>query len=199
MLYQWTWDDTGAPGLDSSLITTTGDVQPNLVVRPDILSAGATVRCLLPAICLSTLSEHLIGSQYTFSLRATYLGSSSSTNVVVTMNSAPYGGSLTVSPDPPYTALLSELTLTASQWTDDASDLPLEYSFSYADASVGGTHSLTSGCTVRVSVRVEGGSHVRVMLVERSMLCPRMRVGTSRARLRSQRRTPVPWLWARRL
>jgi hypothetical protein len=36
-----------------------------------------------------------------------------------------------ISPDPPYHALTTDLTLTAEQWFDDPGDLPLVYAFYY--------------------------------------------------------------------
>ena len=102
--------DGASLDLSSTAMTTTGNAGPNLVLRPSALRAGA---------------------DYTFALTATYLGRSASASLRVKMNAAPYGGSMAMSPDAPYTALTSEITISAIQWTDDASDLPLEYSFSY--------------------------------------------------------------------
>eukprot|EP00966_Prymnesium_polylepis_P082862 1918980-Prymnesium_polylepis.2 len=56
-------------------------------------------------------------------------GRQSSASVNVRTNSPPYGGSLTLSPAAPYTALDSEIKLSAVQWTDDAEDLPLVYAY----------------------------------------------------------------------
>ena len=40
---------------------------------------------------------------------------------------------MSISPDPPYHALTTDLTLTAEQWFDDLGDLPLVYAFYYWD------------------------------------------------------------------
>lgn len=47
------------------------------------------------------------------------------------------------SPDPPYLALLAEITISARQWFDDPEDLPLLYSFFYADSPQAAEESWT--------------------------------------------------------
>ena len=53
--------------------------------------------------------------------------------VVVVVNRAPYGGSVTLSGfDPPARALETDIQLSAVQWfDDDPADYPLSYSFAY--------------------------------------------------------------------
>ena len=63
------------------------------------------------------------------------MASASSTVVI---NRRPWGGAFEVSYDAPAVALSTPITLSAgSSWTDDASDLPLSYSFAYAAADTG--------------------------------------------------------------
>ncbi|KAL3902827.1 MAG: hypothetical protein SGPRY_011907, partial [Prymnesium sp.] len=50
---------------------------------------------------------------------------------------------MSLSPDPPYLALLGAITLTASQWFDDPEDLPLLYSFFYGDSPEAAEESWT--------------------------------------------------------
>ncbi|KAL3897937.1 MAG: hypothetical protein SGPRY_012947, partial [Prymnesium sp.] len=50
---------------------------------------------------------------------------------------------MSLSPNPPYLALLGEITLAARQWFDDPEDLPLLYSFFYADSKQAAEESWT--------------------------------------------------------
>ncbi|KAL3894980.1 MAG: hypothetical protein SGPRY_013652 [Prymnesium sp.] len=50
---------------------------------------------------------------------------------------------MSLSPGPPYLALLGEITLTARQWFDDPEDLPLHYSFFYANSPQAAEESWT--------------------------------------------------------
>ena len=101
--------------LDS--ITSTGIYGANLVVVPHALPAGGT---------------------FTFRLDATYEGRVASASSTVVINRRPWGGAFEVSYDAPAVALSTPITLSAgSSWTDDASDLPLSYSFAYAAADTG--------------------------------------------------------------
>ena len=75
------------------------------------------------------------GSTYTFLLTAFATGTDDDANVVsgyaettVVVNAPPSSGTFTASPSSG-TALVTTFTLTASSWVDDASDLPLQYSF----------------------------------------------------------------------
>ena len=60
------------------------------------------------------------------------------------MNAAPFGGSMALTPDPPYVALSVPIGISAIQWFDDESDLPLVYSFAYAPNPAPGTAVATS-------------------------------------------------------
>ena len=102
----------GVASLDS--ITSTGIYGANLVVVPHALPAGGT---------------------FTFRLDATYEGRVASASSTVVINRRPWGGAFELSYDAPAVALSTPITLSAgSSWTDDASDLPLSYSFAYAAA-----------------------------------------------------------------
>ena len=68
MKYLWQITSTNTQIFDLSnrlTVTTTGDGQPNLVIRPNVLVAGA---------------------QYTFALTVTYQGRSASANLQAIMN-----------------------------------------------------------------------------------------------------------------
>ena len=80
------------------------------------------------AIAANSLSG---GVTYSFQLQASYNAQQISTaSVTITMNRPPSGGSLSVTPTRG-TAFNTTFTLTTYSWTDDASDLPLQYIFSY--------------------------------------------------------------------
>ncbi|KAL3924171.1 MAG: hypothetical protein SGPRY_003993, partial [Prymnesium sp.] len=61
-------------------------------------------------------------------------GATASSWLTLKMNAPPFGGTMILSPDPPYVAILGEIILIASQWFDDPEDLPLHYAFFYADS-----------------------------------------------------------------
>ena len=69
-------------------------------------------------------------------MRASYNGKEVSSQVSLTINRAPWGGTLAVSPDGPYLALTTVITLTAKGWVDP-DDLLLTYSFSYRAVNAG--------------------------------------------------------------
>jgi hypothetical protein len=72
------------------------------------------------------------GQSCTFQLEARHVGSSMSAQarVTVTINAPPTGGVVTVSPTFGV-AMDTQFYLTASEWTDDISDYPFNYVFSY--------------------------------------------------------------------
>ena len=83
------------------------------------------------AIPANTLSP---GYAYTLTLSAGYGSAQASAAVVVVMNAPPVGGAAAVSPSAGY-ALNTTFLLSTSSWSDDASDYPLSYSFSYYTTS----------------------------------------------------------------
>lgn len=85
-----------------------------LVMSSSVFSAGSSVTFKLQASALSN-------GRYT---TAAY------SQVVVYMNGYPVSGSTTVSPQNG-TALATKFEVTTSDWTDDASDMPFTYDFSY--------------------------------------------------------------------
>jgi len=72
------------------------------------------------------------GVSYKFYLDAKFnqYPGNSETYVVIRMNTAPYGGTLSVSPKGGF-AMTSFYTLSAFSWTDDIEDFPLQYVFKY--------------------------------------------------------------------
>ena len=113
--YSWSISD---PTLDLATASATGTSQKNLVMLPNVLSAGNVYTFTLTA---TTISE-LTGTP-----RSAFSTSE------VTMNRAPYGGSLILSGfTVPARALETDVTLSAVQWfDDDPADYPLSYSFAY--------------------------------------------------------------------
>jgi hypothetical protein len=77
------------------------------------------------------------GVTYTFSLAAAYMSSlrQSTASTMVTMNSPPAGGSLSVSPLRGR-AFDIAFTMLASSWSDDASDFPILYSMATYTVSI---------------------------------------------------------------
>ncbi|KAL1503534.1 hypothetical protein AB1Y20_012013 [Prymnesium parvum] len=115
--YKWSissYDTSSLVNLTSSAVTSTGDSLPHLVVLANVLRPGAA---------------------YTFQVSVTSLldAAWSSASTVIEMNAPPYGGTLRVSPAPPYYALTTSLTIVAEQWFDDPDDLPLSYAFFYSE------------------------------------------------------------------
>jgi hypothetical protein len=84
------------------------------------------------------------GLLYAFTLSVRYPGLSvfASASLLVTVNSAPYGGMVTVAPQSGI-ALNTSFAVASSGWTDDVNDLPLSYTLHLAP-------SLSSGATVGV-------------------------------------------------
>lgn len=90
-------------------------------------SAGLLTSQLV--IAANTLLQ---GASYKFHLDAkfnTYPGTSETT-VLILMNTAPYGGTLSVTPKQGF-ALQDIFTLSSFSWTDDIEDFPLQYKFTY--------------------------------------------------------------------
>ena len=91
-------------------------------------SAGTWVSQL--TIAANALSG---GLSYTFSIKAAYSETTATpvySSVTIVMNLPPEGGSMAVSPSTGL-ALNTTYLLRTYSWTDDASDYPLQYSFSY--------------------------------------------------------------------
>ena len=122
LTFQWRVEPPVVNESNSAVVTTTGLDQPNLVVLPGILSPGAW---------------------YTFTFSASVDGEAwASASAVVEMNRPPFGGALEIAcardgvrcpSTTPFRALLDLFTLTAYDWTDDPSDLPLRYGFALSD------------------------------------------------------------------
>ena len=68
-----------------------------------------------------------------FELRASALGRVGVARMQVLMNRPPWGGSFKLEYVEPAVALQTDVTLTALQWFDDPTDLPITYSFGYFD------------------------------------------------------------------
>lgn len=69
--------------------------------------------------------------RYTFRLTASSAGGSSSAEITVLVNSAPFGGTLRVRPEQGYAFDMFELASVESSWTDDAEDFPMACRFGY--------------------------------------------------------------------
>lgn len=70
-----------------------------------------------------------VGVSYLFTLQASYLSrasAQSSSSIVLTINSPPRNGQLTMSPNSGF-ALTTMFSFTTSSWTDDPTDYPLQY------------------------------------------------------------------------
>ena len=102
-------------------------------------NALTAVSKLLPAGVVSTMELSLIansltaGLTYTFSMEAFYpttVGSAAPSEITITMNAPPSGGSLTVTPDTGY-AMNTSFSLQTSGWVDDPDDYPLNYVLAY--------------------------------------------------------------------
>ncbi|CAM9119623.1 unnamed protein product, partial [Laminaria digitata] len=89
-----------------------------LVVRPNVLTAGSSYVFRLTATDSTSLNE---GGRYA--------------QLSIVVNSPPYGGRVAASPKAG-TAALNAFVLEALDWTDDADDLPLTFSFSYYNGEV---------------------------------------------------------------
>ena len=83
---------------------------------------------------LAVLPDTFVGGRtYTFRLSSYPLGNTAltaTTEVVMTANSPPIGGRTSVSPIAG-SALATDFSMSTSGWSDDLSDYPLSYSFSY--------------------------------------------------------------------
>ena len=118
------WNCTPYIGpLSSSLITSTGLEQPNLVVLPGVL----------PSHCAGGACS------YTFTLTATHQAAAGPraafAQQTILMNMPPRGGAFDVVPSTGY-ELNGTFALRAPYWLDDPDDLPLSYAFGF---SRGGT------------------------------------------------------------
>lgn len=84
------------------------------------------------AFQLSMRCDGLVsGAVYSFKLAVSCESqSSSAATILITMNRPPSGGYMSVNPSSG-TAMSTIYTLSTAGWTDDASDLPLSYQFSY--------------------------------------------------------------------
>jgi len=76
------------------------------------------------------------GGTYKFIFSSNYDGSeaSSFSQIELTVNSPPTSGKITVTPRSGY-SIQDEFTLQTTDWTDDAEDFPLKYSFHYLSSS----------------------------------------------------------------
>ncbi|CAN0052654.1 unnamed protein product, partial [Sphacelaria rigidula] len=92
----------------------------NLVVRPDVLTHGASYTFRLSAT--NPQSSFLIG---VLALESGFA------EVTILVNSAPYGGYVDAAPRAG-TAAIDTFALESLGWGDDADDLPLVFSFSVA-------------------------------------------------------------------
>ena len=108
----WSTDSKDIPSLQSLAITplvvncTKGLLSSQLVIAENNLLPGVSYKFYLGA-----KFDQYPGNSETF--------------VVVRMNTAPYGGTLTVSPRVGF-AMTSFYTLSAFSWTDDIEDFPLQ-------------------------------------------------------------------------
>ena len=118
------WSSTTIPELASTTIPVT-PLSKSLIAQTSTFQLGLGANRLTP------------GLSYSFTLTSSYanIADGASVSVVVVMNSAPRGGVVVANPISG-TALTTEYTLVTSQWTDDASDLPLTYIMSYFTLSV---------------------------------------------------------------
>ena len=118
------WSSTTIPELASTTIPVT-PLSKSLTAQTSTFQLGLGAHRLTP------------GLSYSFTLTSSYanIADGASVSVVVVMNSAPRGGVVVANPISG-TALTTEYTLVTSQWTDDASDLPLTYIMSYFILSV---------------------------------------------------------------
>lgn len=62
-------------------------------------------------------------------------------SLTLPLNSPPFGGTIKVSPTPPYFASTTDIAISGEQWFDDAADLPLTYAFYYVNAQHAGEDS----------------------------------------------------------
>ena len=104
---------------------------------------------------------------------ATYADSQATSDLAVTMNRAPWGGSLAVSPScdtvaDPCWAATTEITLTARGWIDPG-DGPLTYSFSYR--RIGGNASAAAAAKQLTSGALSATTATEMAQGNWSMLC----------------------------
>ena len=103
----------------------------DISVTPQSYSLGEGTHIVQLSIGKNILVE---GLSYDFELRARYASSSSNTKaiaaVTVTMNEAPTGGALAVTPTTG-TALNTTFFFQTSGWDDDVEDFPLSFVFAY--------------------------------------------------------------------
>jgi outer membrane protein OmpA-like peptidoglycan-associated protein len=118
-----------------NLFDSNGDAEnlAQIALTPLTKSLSSGLSTVGLTVAKNTLTE---GASYTFRISATYYPQQSAntaqtvSEVIVQINSAPYGGSFSVSPTTG-DALITEFRFAAYGWTDDDSDLPLEYQFAY--------------------------------------------------------------------
>eukprot|EP01033_Poteriospumella_lacustris_P011065 gene11065-7872_t len=133
------------PNSAFSLVASVLAPTPNVSVTCTWSVSGATVSAIASSPVTRVISSGLSsfplaikpyklvgGTQYTFTFDAKYSASavSASSSMTITMNSPPFGGSLSVSPSEG-NAMTTVFSLVAADWTDSASDYPLYYAFFY--------------------------------------------------------------------
>ncbi|KAL1515191.1 hypothetical protein AB1Y20_004252 [Prymnesium parvum] len=115
--YLWTarsLDGSEVLDLESLNVSSTGNSLPSLVVLPNVLKAG--------------------GSYFFRVYATTPSGKTAAANLTLVLSTPPYGGTFSISTDPPYKALSSDITMIAEQWSGNVDDLPLSYAFYFVDS-----------------------------------------------------------------
>ncbi|KAL3928713.1 MAG: hypothetical protein SGPRY_002275 [Prymnesium sp.] len=129
---------------DFSSLTSTGLFHSNLVLLPGVLRAGASYTFRVRLVALTRSHNLSDGKCHPHQVDAnSVLGGTASSWLTLKANAPPFGGTMSISPEPPYLALLAEITVTALQWFDDPEDMPLLYSFFYADSPQAADESWT--------------------------------------------------------
>ena len=119
-----TWSANNQPTSFSTLLFGSTLTSPTTVLRKSVLTPGAL---------------------YTFRLTAVDTdGVSGYAEVKLLVNAPPTSGHVTVTPTSG-TALTTQFSFNAPQWTDDSDDLPLSYTFAYivADLTVLNSSSIS--------------------------------------------------------
>ncbi|KAL3926913.1 MAG: hypothetical protein SGPRY_003073, partial [Prymnesium sp.] len=137
--YSWSIASEQSYG-DFSSLTSTGLFLSDLVLLPGVLRAGASYT-FRPSTNEWPPPDARCHPHQVDATSA--LGGTASSWLTLKTNAPPFGGTMRLSPDPPYLALLGAITLTASQWFDDPEDLPLLYSFFYGDSPQAAEESWT--------------------------------------------------------
>lgn len=114
-------------------------------------------------ILVHRLSHNINISPFTFYTREGYA------ELSIVVNSPPYGGRVSASPSTG-SAALDPFVLEALDWTDDADDLPLFFSFAYFNGEVRVESQVAPSdrCSATGNVRV---STIPMLLDERDRLC----------------------------